>query len=1136
MTDVVHVATMSDVPAIVFGPRRVGYAEFGARVNSLARYLISVGVGPDVAVAVALPRSVELLVGIHGIVAAGGHYVPLDLEAPLDRTRYMLETAGARIVLVAAGSEVRLPDDVTVVTIDTEAEIDLATPAVSDAERLAPLHPDDAAYTLFTSGSTGRPKGVTVSHRAIVNRLEWMRDWYAIKDSDVFVQKTPITFDVSVWELFLPFAVGATLVVAEPDRHGDPRYLADLVAAEQVTVIHFVPSMLSVFLDVLGDRVGALSSLRLTFTSGEALTAAVAQALVTALPAAELHNLYGPTEAAVDVTAHQVRAGESSVPIGVPVPGTTTFVLDSRLQLVPSGVPGELYLGGVQLARGYASRAALSAERFVASPFAAGTEGAGTRDTGFGEPGERLYRTGDLVRWNAKGQLEYLGRTDFQVKLRGQRLELGEVESVLMSAPGVLHAAAAVTEVSGQSHLVAYVSPDTVDLDVVKSVVAQALPAYMRPSVWMTLDRLPLNTAGKVARRRLPVPELTVEEFAAPESDVEVSISAVVADVLGADRVSVTQSFFDLGGNSLSAARVAARVADLLDVDVSVGDLFDAPSVRDLAALVSGRGRSIPRVTAMPRPDRLPLSTAQSRMWFINQFDTASPAYNIPMALRLTGALDLEALEGAVGDVVARHEILRTTYPGGEHGPIQLITDPDAARARLDWRAAETENDLVVAATTGFDVSAEFPLRVRVLRRDENVVDAVVTVHHIAFDGESTPVFVRDLLAAYLHRTAGGPALVAPPVQYADFALWQREYLGAADDPGAPMGRQLEHWRSVLADLPAVTDLPMDRPRPAVLDTAAAVESLTVDDALATALERLARDRDVTLFMVLHAALAVTVARLASTRDVVIGTPVAGRPDASLHDLVGMFVNTLVLRTAVDPAASTVDLVAAVRAADLDAFAHGDVQFDDLIEELAPERSTAYPPLVQIAYTLVSASGRPEEIDRVEVSGLSAEPLGVADPIAKFDLTVSVTERTASSPMRADFLYATSLFDAATIRRFTGVWLQVIAAMVTDPAAPVGDIDIVGIDAATLSAPSRNSVGATGLAADGGVTEPAPLTELLDRRVLDPDRAALVSDGVEVSYADFEARTNRVARQLIARGVGPGDVVAVGLERSIGSV
>nr|WP_064569436.1 non-ribosomal peptide synthetase [Gordonia sp. LAM0048] len=1147
MTDVVHVATRSDVPAIVFGPRRVSYAEFGARVDSLARHLISLGVGPDVAVAVAIPRSVELLVAIHGIVAAGGHYVPLDIDAPSDRTRYMLDTADARLALVAAGSAVELPVDVTAVVVDTTTEVDLATAPVTDDERRAPLAPADAAYTLFTSGSTGRPKGVTVSHAAIVNRLEWMRDWYSIKDSDVFVQKTPVTFDVSVWELFLPFAVGATLVVAEPDRHGDPRYLAELITAEKVSVIHFVPSMLSVFLDVLGDRVGDLSSLRLTFTSGEALTAPVAQALVTALPHNELHNLYGPTEAAVDVTAHQVRAGETSVPIGVPVPSTTTFVLDSRLQLVPSGVPGELYLGGVQLARGYASQPALTAERFVASPFAApargdapdgdstaGDSAGGTE--GFGDPGERLYRTGDLVRWNARGQLEYLGRTDFQVKLRGQRLELGEVESVLMSAPGVLHAAATVAKVSGQAHLVAYLAPASVDVDAVKSVVAQALPAYMRPTVWMTLEQLPLNSAGKVARRKLPVPELTVEEFAAPESDAETSIAAIVADVLGTDRVSVTQSFFDLGGNSLSAARVAARVADLLDVDVSVGDLFDAPSVRALAGLVAGRGRSVPRVTAMPRPERLPLSTAQSRMWFINQFDTASAAYNIPMALRLTGALDLDALEAAVGDVVANHEILRTTYPSDEQGPLQLVTDPDSARARLDWRAAETDEELFVSATTGFDVASEFPMRGRVLRRGDDTVDVVLTVHHIAFDGESTPVFVRDLLGSYLSRTNAAPPVAAPAVQYADFALWQREYLGAADEPGTPMGRQLDHWRAVLADLPAVTDLPMDRPRPAVLDTAAAVESVTVDDALVTALDDLARNRDVTLFMVLHAALAVTVARLAATRDVVIGTPIAGRPDAALHDLVGMFVNTLVLRTAVDPASTMDDLIATIRATDLDAFAHADVQFDDLIEELAPERSTSYPPLVQIAYTLAAAGGRPEEIDRVEFSDLSAEPLGVATPTAKFDLTVSVSERTGSSPMRADFLYATSLFDAATIRRVAEVWLQVIAAMATDPAVPVGDIDIVGIDAATLSAPSRNSVGEVTPAADGGVTEPVTLTELLTRRDLDPHRPALIHDGAELSYADFEDRTDRLARRLISRGVGPGDVVAVGLERSIGSV
>ncbi|WP_414091561.1 amino acid adenylation domain-containing protein, partial [Gordonia amicalis] len=401
----------------MFGTRRVSYTEFGARVSVLARRLIDAGVGPDTAVGVAIPRSVELLVAIHAVVAAGGHYVPLDLDAPTDRTRYMLETAGVHLLLV--GRDGQMPDvadAVEILVVDADTDIDLATPPVSDAERRAPLRSEDAAYTLFTSGSTGRPKGVTVSHAAIVNRLEWMRDWYSIKDSDVFVQKTPVTFDVSVWELFLPFAVGATLVVAEPDRHGDPRYLADLVVAERVSVIHFVPSMLSVFLDVLGDRVGELSSLRLTFTSGEALTAAVAQSLLSVLPDVELHNLYGPTEAAVDVTAHHVVAGEQSVPIGVPVPNTVVRVLDSRLHRVPVGVPGELYLAGVQLARGYASRADLTADRFVADPY--------------GESGERLYRTGDLVRWNARGQLEYLGRTDFQVKLRGQRLELGEVEAV----------------------------------------------------------------------------------------------------------------------------------------------------------------------------------------------------------------------------------------------------------------------------------------------------------------------------------------------------------------------------------------------------------------------------------------------------------------------------------------------------------------------------------------------------------------------------------------------------------------------------------------------------------------------------------------------------------------------------------
>ncbi|AFA74602.1 putative non-ribosomal peptide synthetase [Gordonia polyisoprenivorans VH2] len=1136
MTEVVRMSAASPGVAVVCGDRRVTYAEFAARVNDLARWLIATGVGPDVAVGVAMPRSVEMLVAIHAIVEAGGHYVPLDVDAPLDRVRYMLDTADARIVLVVDGAApaviADLPEPIRVIGVDTSVPIDPATPPIADAERRAPIRPDDAAYTLFTSGSTGRPKGVTVSHSAIVNRLEWMREWYGFKDSDVVLQKTPITFDVSVWELFLPATVGATLVLAEPDRHGDPDHIADLITTENVTVIHFVPSMLATFVDVLGPRLSGLRSLRAMFTSGEALAAATAQAVLAELPALELHNLYGPTEAAVDVTAHHVLPGEATVPIGVPVPSTTTFVLDARLQLVPVGVPGELYLGGIQIARGYASASALTAERFVADPF--------------GPPGARLYRTGDLVRWNSAGEIEYLGRTDFQVKLRGQRMELGEVEAVLASAPGVVHAAAAVVDFPAGAQLVGYVSPDDVDLDAVRATVTRALPEYMRPTLWVPMAVMPRNSAGKVARRALPRPEIEVREIVAPETGPETEIAAIYADVLGLDRVSVTESFFDLGGNSLAATRVAARVAQTLDADVTVRDLFDTPTVRGLANALTGRGRTRAQLTARPRPQRLPLSTAQSRMWFINQFDTDSSAYNIPMGLRVEGAVDTDALRLAVLDVLARHEVLRTVYPSDGAGPYQRILETDAAAEELDFAVTDDEAELAASAVRGFDVSSRLPIRVRVRtdrgggRAAEDRAahsDVVITVHHIAFDGESSPVFVGDLLNAYLRRTGAGIDAPLPlPVQYADFALWQREVVGDVADPGSPAAAAMAYWRAHLAGLPAVTDLPMDRPRPAVLDTTAAVVSVEVDDAVAAKFEAFAREHDVTAFMLSHAALAITVARLAATSDVVIGAPIAGRTDAALADLVGMFVNTLVLRTDVDPAVPIGDFVAAVRSTDVEAFAHADVQFDDLIDELAPERSTAYPPLVQIAFTHESAGAPADAEAEVQVAGLAARPLGPLNAVAKFDLTVGVADRSADRPMRADFLYATSLFDEDTVVRFAQTWLQVVTTMVADPRRAVGDIDVVDDAALSAMRPSRNSTGVLEPAADGGISTPRPLVDILDARVLDPAGDAVICDGEVLSHSEFDERTHRLARELTARGVRPDDVVAVGLERSVDSV
>ncbi|GAB93098.1 non-ribosomal peptide synthetase, partial [Gordonia rhizosphera] len=1096
--------------ALVFEGRSVSFAEFGARVAVLARELIAAGVGPDVAVGVSMDRSVELVVAIHAVVAAGGQYVPIDPDTPADRVQYMVETADVAFVLVAAGATPDSLPDVPTIEVDTTGDVDLSVAPVTDADRLAPLRSDDAVYTLFTSGSTGRPKGVTVSHRSLVNRLRWCVNEFDWTPADRVMLKTPFTFDVSVPELFAPMLVGATTIVARPGGHADPVYLAQLLADERATSVHFVPSMLSVFLDVVpAEQIRSLASLKWLLTSGEALPASVAARAHELLGHTAIHNLYGPTEATVDVTSIDVT-GADHVTIGVPVWNTSTYVLDARLRLVPPGVPGELYLGGVQVARGYASRSGLTAERFVADPF--------------GVAGARLYRTGDLVRWSSGGAIEYLGRTDFQVKLRGQRIELGEIESVIASAPGVVHTACTVVDApTGGQHLVAYISPASVDVETVKAAVAEALPEYMRPSVWMTLDDIALNSSGKLNRNALPAPVFELGEYVAPDTDDEALVAAVIADVLGVERVGVTESFFDIGGNSLSAMRVAARVAEGLGVDVSVRDLFDFPTVRELVEAVAGRGRTVAPLVAGARPARLPLSMAQSRMWFINRFDPSSSAYNIPMALRLTGNLDADALADAIGDVLERHEVLRTIYPLDADGPFQHILDAGQAREALDWQVVDDEAELSASATQGFDVTVDLPIRGRLRKAGDDTYEVVLTAHHIAFDGASTAVFVRDLLAAYVSRTGDGSTAAPLGVQYADYALWQRDTLGTADDPNSLLGRQLAYWREHLAALPSVTDLPMDRPRPAVMETTAGVVSMTVDDGLARGLERFARTHGVTPFMASHAALAILVARLAATDDVVIGTPIAGRTDAAVGELVGMFVNTLVLRTAVDEAQSVSDFVAKVRTEDLEAFAHADVQFEELIEELAPTRSTAFPPLAQIAFTHID--GRPGETT-LEAAGVVAQPLELPDQVAKFELMVGVTSRTETSPMTVEFVYAHSLFDEVTVRRFVESWMRVVESMVADPDVVLGDIDLLTPqDAATLVPVSGGPA----------VVGPRPLNAMLaDTAARYPGNLAVTdASGSALTYAELDAQSNRVARWLISQGVGVESLVALAIGRSV---
>ncbi|MEV0296287.1 amino acid adenylation domain-containing protein [Nocardia sp. NPDC050710] len=1134
-----RVAECPDAVALEFEGESLTYRELDTRANRVARLLIARGAGPDTTVALCLRRSIELIVGMYAIVKAGAAYLPLDSDHPVDRIDGMLQQARPVCVLTAERDGLTLPERADVLAVDTLDLAEFDGAPVTDADRRAPLRSDHLAYVIFTSGSTGKPKGVGVTHAAIVNRLRWMQDEYPLDDTDAVLQKTPATFDVSVWEFFWPLQIGARLVVAEHDGHRDPAYLARIIAEKGITTAHFVPSMLSVF--VTDTDVRGCTGLRRVFCSGEALPSATVRDFHAALHGPELHNLYGPTEAAVDVTYWPCPSAPASVPIGSPVWNTRTYVLDSRLQPVPPGVVGELYLAGVQLARGYLGQPRLTADRFVANPFT---------------PGARMYRTGDLARWQVestagRGVLEYLGRTDFQVKIRGLRIELGEIEAALLEDPRVARAVCVAHAGRVGDELVAYVvatrggtpagsgqtagsdSVARLDTAALLTALRQTLPSYMVPSALMELDELPLNPNGKIDRKALPAPatisrshRVTTE----PRTEVERALAVIFAEVLdlNGDEIGTDDSFFDLGGNSLIAARAVARINATLGTGLTIRDLFEAASITALTERFATHtsDAASPRLVPMGRPDRIPLSLAQQRLWILNRFAEHAAAYNMPVAVRLDGPLDLGALRAGLVDVIDRHESLRTTFPESAEGPSQVVHPATEIPLTLDPIEAVGADVTALAtefARYGFDLRSQAPIRVALWRTGFEQHVFLLVLHHIAGDGWSIAPLARDLMAAVAARSKGAAPQWTPlPVQYADYALWQRELLGDEADPASALSRQLTFWRSELSGLPDQLDLPLDRPRPLRRGTSGGRVAFTIPAETRNAAAELAATRGVSLFMVLHAALATLLSRLCASTDIAIGTAIAGRSDPALDDLVGMFVNTLVLRTEVDPAGGFDRMLDVARETDLNAFANADVPFERLVEVVNPERSTARHPLFQV---MLSYDRAPEL--RVDLPGVRTEVLAVDAAVAKFDLQLEVHDDVAAGPLLAEFGYATDVFDRSTVESFARRFVAVLCAAVASPTVPVGDIEILD------RRESANLVPIAGAPAEPSITLARMLSNIAERL---PDAVAVRYRGQNTTYRELDELSNRLARVLIEHGASPEMVVAVALPRSLDSI
>ncbi|MEU9167206.1 amino acid adenylation domain-containing protein [Streptomyces sp. NPDC048420] len=1072
-------ARTPDALALVFGEQRLTYAELDARVERTARVLAGMGVGPERTVAVALPRSLDLVVALLAVHRAGGAYLPLDADQPRERLALMLEEARPVCVVedtLPAGPEGELPSSYD------------------------PLSP---SYVIYTSGSTGRPKGVVVPHSGIVNRLLWMQDAYRLTAGDRVVQKTPSGFDVSVWEFFWPLITGAALVVARPDGHRDPAYLAELIREQGVTTAHFVPSMLQVFL--AEPAAARCTGLRQVMCSGEALPGAVAERFHRVLPEARLHNLYGPTEASIDVTAGEVPPGTAAVTIGRPVWNTRAYVLDAGLRPVPPGVPGELYLAGVQLARGYLDRPGLTAERFVADPH--------------GTPGTRMYRTGDLARWRPDGTLDFLGRTDHQVKVRGVRVEPGEVESVLAVHASVGHA---VVVAHGQL-LVAYVVPAAgagFDPDELRRHAAAALPGAMVPAAFVTLDALPLTPNGKLDRRALPAVDLAADGGAGgrgrdPREEI---LCGLFADALGVDRVGVDDDFFALGGHSLLAMRLVSGVRAALGAEVSLRTVFDAPTPAALAARLteSSTHEARPTLTSGPRPARLPLSSAQQRLWVLYQVEGPSATYNIPSAWRLSGDLDVAALRAAVHDLVVRHETLRTVFPDEEGRARQLVLAPGEVFFEVeDVDADRLAERLAQAGAYGFELDREPPLRVHVFRTSEREWTLLLLLHHIAGDEWSEAPLHRDLAHAYAARVEGrAPEWEPLPVHYADYTLWQQRLLDQVGE------RQLGYWKRALAGLPEELALPVDRPRPLESSYRGGSADLALDAELAAGLNRLAREHGVSVFMVLQAAVATLLSRLGAGHDIPIGSPISGRTDAALDDLVGFFLNTLVLRTDTSGDPAFGELLGRVRETDLAAFDHQDVPFERLVEALNPARSLARHPLFQVMVVYLAAGG-----ESTGLPGLEVRSDEVAQTTAKFDLSFDFVERADGSGIDGVLEYSADLFDHSTAQSFADRLRRVLRAVVADPSLSIARIEILDEDERRLLSGGWHSQPLPG----EPTTVPARFAEQVRRH---PELPAVASEGIELTFAELDAESNRLARLLVERGAGPERFVALALPRT----
>ena len=1102
-----------DRVAVTFGKQQLTYRELNERANQVAHLLIQQGVGPGSLVGIYVERSPEMMIGLLGIQKSGAAYVPLDPAYPKERLRLTVEDSKIRVLLSEQALLAGMPQhSATVFCLDDWSNFEdesKSNPGVRS-------RPEDLVYVIFTSGSTGRPKGVQVPHRAVVNLLTFMQQELGIGDHDVIPALASFAFDMCIPELYLPLIAGGKLVIVSREIAVNGEELRALLEQANATLVHATPTTWRLLLDA-GYGAGG----RTRVIGAEPLPHELFVRLMqTGEP---LYNFYGPTETTVWSTFHRFTSADEPITVGRPLANTQVYVLDRDLQLVPIGVPGEIHIGGTGVTHGYLSRPDLTSEKFIPDPFSK-------------EAAAKMYKTGDLGRYLPDGRIEFLGRADNQVKVRGFRIELGDIEAALSAHPSVKESVVIAREDRpGDKRLVAYVTArdGQVNPNELRRHLKERLPEYMVPASFVTLEKFPLNANGKVDRRALPAPEardrVAETDVVQPRTPIEGVLAEIWAEVLGLDQLGIHDNFFDLGGHSLLATQVVSRIRRTLQLEIPLRMLFESPTVAGLserveAAQKATEGLDAPPLVPISRDGKVPLSFGQQRLWFLDRLESRSAVYNIPLNLQLQGQLDIPTLELALSEIVRRHEALRTNVGRLDDEPVQIVrpaepfslpvTDlsrlPQGERQSQALRVANEEAD------RGFDLQREPLLRGSLLRLSEENHILLLTVHHMVFDGWSANLFLDELIVLYQSFVAAKASpLPELGLQYADFAAWQRSYL-----QGEALEKQLEYWKQQLAGAPPSLDLPADHARPRLESFQGARHAKLVPRAVVDGIKALSRGEGVTLFMSLLAAFNVLLSRYSGQSDVVVGTPVASRNRAETEKLIGFFVNTLVLRSDTSGNPTFRELLARVRETTLGAYAHQEVPFERLVEELRPERDLSRHPIFQVMFILQNT---PKE--KRQIPGLTMSPFRATKTNAKFDLLVSISE--TAEGLRTSFEYNTDLFEAATVERFSQRFQCLLEEFASNPDLRIAEVPL-------LSDNERHQLLQELNATQVEYPNDVCVHQMFEAQVARTPDAVAVSFGTQqISYRQLNSRANQLARYLQSLGVAPEALVGVCLERSI---